>query len=181
MNWQTKIPKCKSIVGFGAAIVLSISAADVMAEDAGTAYTVAVISDAAHGSKVLAKRYEAAISRLERANLRGIDAFYAATNLCVAYLKVGDYTDAVTTCDVAVSRITDAIESDVDALRHTRAGKAYRTFLAIALSNRGVAHAVNGATDLARKDFNAALKARSRTREATNNLARLATVATPSA
>ena len=56
--------------------------------------------------------------------------------------------------------------------------QAYRRFLSVALSNRGVAYALNGELDLARDDFNAALAIRGTAREAKANLARLAEVQT---
>lgn len=144
-------------------------------------YTMSVIADTAYGQKVLAKDYDVAISKLENSERTGLRSFYAATNLCVAYVKSGDLGNAKTSCDRAVYTIKNAIETDWQAKRDSYTAKVYRTYLALALSNRGVAHAMTGSPELARSDFTNAMKIDTDMREPEINLARLSKEDTPSA
>lgn len=162
-------------------LVASITAA--VAEESEPRYTVSAISDAAQGGKVLAnKELDTAIAKLEKSTPHGIRGFYVATNLCVAYLKKGKYEDAQDTCDRAVAAISKEIGSGADMRPSSYKARVYRRFLSVALSNRGVAYALNGAPELAREDFHAALEIRSDAAEPQTNLARLAqATATPAA
>ena len=166
----------------GAVVLLSFAAGSAAADEAESPrYTVSAIRDAAYGQKVMSNRIDVAIEKLEKTSSKGIHGFYVATNLCVAYLKSGAYDNAEKTCDLAVARISKELESE-EALHGSRAAeRSYRRFLSVALSNRGVARAVNGDTKLAREDFEAALAIRSNAREPQINLSRLAQVATPAA
>ena len=65
--------------------------------------------------------------------------------------------------------------------RDSYKARMYRTFLAVALSNRGVTHAVTGSPELARDDFTSAMKVDTDMREPEVNLARLSNVDSPSA
>ena len=67
--------------------------------------TVAFISDAAQGRIITREQYDRAIERLEDTGTDGIRGFYAANNLCVSYLKVGEAEKAQLACDTAVMRI----------------------------------------------------------------------------
>lgn len=155
------------------AIAMSAGLGSAVADQADLDYAVAYISDAAHGDLVRNMDYEVAIENLQGTELDGIDGFYAATNLCVAYLKTDQVQEARTTCDDAVSRIVNEIETTDGAESDTEIGNTYRGYLAQALSNRGVAFAASGELELARTDFQAAIIARSTMHAAVTNLARL--------
>lgn len=155
------------------AIAMSAGLATAVAEETELDYAVAYISDEAHGDLVRNMDYDVAIKNLEGAEVDGIDGFYAAMNLCVAYLETDKVQQARLTCDDAVSRIVREIETTDGAESDTQIGDTYRGYLAQALSNRGVAFAASGELELARTDFRAALIARSTMRAAETNLARL--------
>lgn len=181
MKLQLKRFRDRALVRPGAALILAAFMGTASAEPEAPRYTVGVIEDAAHGAEVLSERYDKAIARLERSRAHGIDRYYAATNLCVAYIKTGRFEDALQSCDDAVTYIANEIDAQSATFPRSRKAMAYayNTFLAMALSNRGVAHAVTGAHDLARDDFKAALETKPRIHEATVNLARLASTSSP--
>lgn len=142
------------------------------------AYTVGVIADVAKGRSILAEHYDGSITRLEAREARGINRFYVANNLCVAYLKTGRLEEARRACDTAVTTMESYVESRDGSPRSfiggTQQALTYRRYLALALSNRGVALAVSGATEKARDDFALALELRPSAREPELNLTRLA-------
>jgi hypothetical protein len=104
-----------------------------------------------------------------------------STNLCVAYLKTGDYEGARSSCDRAVATIRNEIDTDRDMKRDWYKARMYRTFLAVALSNRGATRAVTGSPELARDDCTSAMKVDTDIREPEVNLARLSKDDSPSA
>jgi tetratricopeptide (TPR) repeat protein len=154
-----------------AAVGLALSAATATADDI-PQYRVAAIKDTAFGDRVLSEDYNRAIELLERREGKGIDAFYRATNLCVAYIKTGALEEAEASCNSAVERI-----ENFPAVRGTthspQERDAARRLHAVALSNRGVAYAVSGQDELAQADFEAAGNVESRLKEPAINLARL--------
>jgi len=121
------------------------------------------------------------IRKLRLSKAGGLEGHYAATNLCVAYLKVGAMDNAEEACDLAVASIREVIATNSGGYPNSGKSHAYRTFLAAALSNRGVFFAVNDRPELARKDFHAAIDVNSRNREAEINLAGLMQPAVPAA
>ena len=143
-----------------------------------TSYSVSVIKDAAYGRLILEQDYEAAIEELEQVEAEGLEAFYAATNLCVAYLKTGELTAATAACDTAVQEIEAVLETRVPShSMYPESQRNRRDFLAIALTNRGVVQAVDGKGSLAEADFLAAVEVRSRLNQAGDNLAHLTQMA----
>ncbi len=137
------------------------------------AYTMTTIIDSAYGEQVVAGNYEQAIENISTAG-SSEDPFYKATNLCVAYTKIGNLVDAASACDAAVEH---AQKMDVD--RHGSFSKRFmvatsRTYLALSLTNRGVLRAVTGDVALAHKDFVHALDTKGNSKVAKINLARLA-------
>lgn len=136
-----------------------------------TNYSVSVIRDAAHGQLVLEGEYEAAIQNLGESEAVGLEAFYASTNLCVAYLKTGKVTMAKESCDAAVAEIESALQiRETSYGLFTATSRQRRAFLAIALTNRGVVQAMAGQESLAEADFLAAIDIRSRLNQPERNL-----------
>ncbi len=138
--------------------------------------TIAFISNAAQANAIVRKQYDQAIEKLEGASTRGVRGFYAANNLCVAYLKVGDAERAQVACDTAVERIEYLLENSHYGLRYA-SDDEYQRLLAIALSNRGVVNFVNDKPEVARDDFESAIEAETGIRQPQINLARLAELA----
>ena len=162
---------------YGVVGALLLSAGPASADQADSRLTVAFISDAAQANAIVRKQYDRAIDKLEDAPSRGIRGFYAANNLCVAYLKVGAAEQAQIACDTAVERIQHLVENSRYALRYTTAGD-YQRLLAIALSNRGVVNFMNDKPELARNDFESAIETKSGISQPQINLARMAELAT---
>lgn len=135
-------------------------------------YTMTVFTETAHGTKVVAGKYEQAIDNITRKSGK-VDDFYKGTNLCVAYAKAGELELAEEACDAAVAAASKAkMRRSGNALASTM-HHARNVNLAVALSNRGVLYAVRGDTDRAREEFDAALAVNSQLTAAKVNLARL--------
>ena len=142
------------------------AAAPLAAEETDPAYTMTVIIDAAHGSKVAAGKYQRAIEKIT-ASKSTRDPYSQQTNLCVAYTKTGELDKATRACETALA-ITDN-------------GKVDRVYRAVALSNLGVLHAAKGSQDIARRTFREALDLDSGLSAPKINLARVARGKSPSA
>ena len=173
MNNEMKRRNAKRLAGSALALAATLACGSAPAHPENSPYTVGVIVDAAKGRTILAEKYESAISKLQEKETAGLEAFFVANNLCVAYLKTGDPEKAVESCNTAVNTIESYFETP--RARFGDSGKTitYRRYLAIALSNRGVVLVMNGSTEQAREDFLAALELRSDAREPEMNLARL--------
>ncbi len=165
----------------GAGILTTIAlvfGAGTAAAGEAESYRLAAIKDTAYGSLILREQFDTAIERLERRERKGIYGFYTATNLCVAYLKTASLENAAESCALAVDTIEDVMadrsRGDADPALYS-----VRRFLALALSNRGVMHAVSGRDAEAQADFEAARAIESRLKEPSINLARHAATVTP--
>ena len=139
-------------------------------------YVMIVYSDRAQGEFVLEGNHEKAISTLLRREDGSPAGFADQVNLCVAFTKTRQLEKATRFCDLAVAR------SDRQARRlvtnyalgqHARQVAA--TDRAIALTNRGVLHAIAGETDAAKDLFEEAQDVKVIGTHAHNNLARLQT------
>ena len=157
-----------------AAAALSLVAVPAAAEQDSPRLTVAFISDAAQGRMITHEKYDRAIEKLEDTGTDGIRGFYAANNLCVSYLKVGEAEKAQLACDTAVMRIERLMKKKHSVAKSRTLAEDYSRLLAVALSNRGVINFINDKPELARDDFEAAIETGSYIREAQINLARLA-------
>ena len=137
-------------------------------------YTMAVISDRAHGAKVVAGDYDEAIDLVAGKQRRGLAAFEASTNLCVAYTKSRQIEHATDACDSAVKEARKRLANVRRSTSYLNSGdiKHVRN-LALALSNRGVLHATQGETELARAAFAEAIELKTGVDTAKINLARL--------
>ena len=170
---RNKPTHARHIAGSCLAILLSFGSLNAAAATDEPYYTVGVISDAAKGRTILAEKYDWAITRLEAKDASGINGFYVANNLCVAYLKSGQFESAALACDTAVTRMKILLDSRHGRYAAASEGHPFRRYLALALSNRGVALVMNGTPKLARDDFAAALELHPQAREPEINLARL--------
>ena len=161
--------------GLAALLSIALLGTSAMADGADPKFTMTTIIDSDHGRVVAAGDYEQAIEKiaaLDNAN----NEFFNNINLCVAYTKTNNLSDAVIACNSAVdqaSEMTIDRRSDWSEAAQERVISKYR---AMALSNRGVLHAVLGDIKLAREDFMEALDAKTHTRVVKVNLARLGEV-----
>lgn len=163
--------------------VLPLLASTVSADDVAAApFTMAVLAGEAYGTRVISGKYEQAIDRLTRGVARATGRFAEQTNLCVAYTKIADLTGAATACEAAVATVKERESLARRRSKRSAVALAYRSDLAVALSNRGVLLAVQGAVDEARASFEAAVALDVRTsRIAAGNLDRLAVMSEPGA
>lgn len=138
----------------------------------GQNYIMVVYSDRAHGEAVLEDHYARVISKLDR-NGGEVDNFTEQVSLCVALTKTRQFERATEYCDMAIA------ESEREARRfrnymgrspYSRAAVSPR---AVALTNRGVLHALTGQPEEARSLFEMAQEADLMEEYAQNNLARL--------
>lgn len=132
----------------------SVNQASYAEEEKAAPFSMTVISDESHGSKILNGSFETAIDKISKKSERYRQSFSAQTNLCVAYAKAKRLEDAMQACDTAVAtlkkrepRVSRASYSD-PTLR-----MEYLANLSIALSNQGVLLAVRGDYDEARSKF----------------------------
>ena len=151
------------------------------AETDASHYTVAVISDAAQGRKVLQGQYEHAIDSIRSPRRGAYARYYAANNLCVAYVMTRNVEAAATACENAITTMATMVKKQDNKPTLSGHAKAQRKFLAIALSNRGVLNAINGDEDLARADFKKALELGTRIEAPAINMARLSKQLSPQA
>ncbi len=141
-------------------------------------YRVAAIKDSAYGNLIMREEFDTAIERLERRDRKGLPGFYTATNLCVAYIKTASLESAQASCALAVDTI-EAVVAGRSRIDSESELKPVRRYLALALSNRGVLHAVSGRDAEAQADFEAAREIESRLEEPSINLARHSASLTP--
>jgi len=122
----------------------------VQAKDA--PYVFTAIDTARHGVDVLNGQYDTAITRIHSATTE--TDFSESTNLCIAYTKLGDAASAINYCDraVRIARETNGMRREGGVLASFGALRKDLD-LVIALSNRSVAHAVNGAYAMALEDL----------------------------
>ena len=157
-------------------LVAAIHSSPASAHDSEeTPFAMAVIKNDAFGSKVTSGKYEQAISRITRNGRRTPTSFAAQVNLCVAYVKTKSIDKAKSACDAAIAEAKEH-ESRVANFSRKRSPEAlaYRTDLALALSNRGVLMAATGNYDVAERDFRTAIELEtSLTAFVANNLERL--------
>ena len=143
-------------------------------------YIMTVYEDLAQGQAILVGSPGAVIDALTATDSDRKLSFAEKVNLCVAYTKVKRIDDATVACDAAM------MASHKEAQRIRRmTSKLYanpgdaRDVVMLALSNRGVLHALTGEQEKARELFEQALDLPSRRSDsqirtsAAQNLARL--------
>ncbi len=160
----------RRVLAASAAILLSVNAHAVKPAPV---YTMTVFEDERFGGEVQAGNYADAIEKLTPVTERRKNDFAAATNLCVAFTKSGDLENAVDVCNRAVAVARKGARRTSTSSAGIFAVTTSRTRLALALSNRGVLRAALGDAELARRDFEEAVKLRAALSAPKINLARL--------
>jgi tetratricopeptide (TPR) repeat protein len=140
-----------------ALLALLAACAPLHAQETDPVYTMTVIADAAHGSKIVAGKYRRAIEKINGGK-RETDSYAKQTNLCVAYTKTGELDKATAACEAALAAVLDNRHSRRSYPGSSRAGSVDRFYLALALSNLGVLQAAKGSPDIARQTFREALE-----------------------
>ncbi|MDJ0750070.1 MAG: hypothetical protein QNJ11_11330 [Woeseiaceae bacterium] len=139
-----------------------------------TPFQMGIVVDEAHGRSIQTGNYEKAIARLTQRSPSKLRTFSSQNNLCVAYVKTAELGKAAETCQAAVDDMKKLEARASKKSRRSLKHRAYRSDLAVALSNRGVLFAVSGETARARADFQAAMELGSRyARFAADNLNKL--------
>ena len=139
-----------------------------------TPFRMGVVENKAFGNSIQRGKYDKAIDKLTRRSRSTQDTFSLQNNLCVAYVKTARFDKAAKACNAAVQQVRKLEERAAKKSPRSSEFLAYRSDLAVALSNRGVLLAVSGDATRARADFEAAIELGSRhARFAANNLQRL--------
>jgi len=139
-----------------------------------TPFKMGVVEDKALGRSIQSGKYDKAIARLTTRSPATKGTFSSQNNLCVAYVKTARFDKAAEACEAAVDRVKTLEARVAKKSARSLESRAYRSDLAVALSNRGVLLAISGDATKARADFQAAIKLGSRhARFAANNLQRL--------
>ena len=158
MNTCNEIPSQRNrrVLGILALAILAspVAGAD---EPQVTPFQMGVMKNEAHGRGILSGHYERAISKLEKRRHSVVQRFSRQNNLCVAYVKMAELEKAASACEAAVAEVRARKARIEKKSRRSSESHAYRSDLAIALSNRGVLLAVSGDTTMARADFEAVL------------------------
>ncbi len=170
MKPEVRKPVTIFALSLGLLVALSAQAAERSHDN----YVMMFYSDLSHGDTILRGAPERAITRLSR-RLDGRNTVVAdQINLCVAYTKTKQIDLATRHCDAAVaesSRVADRHRSSGTFARQE--ARAAMTDRGIALTNRGVLHALRGESDEAAKLFEMAMTAEATEEIAQKNLARL--------
>lgn len=135
-------------------------------------YTMTVIRDAAQGASVVKGDYEKAVARITGRRV-ALNPFAGFTNLCVAYAKIGKIDEADDACDTALAIVRDPNWEHRSGVMTGYGERTRRKYLALALSNRGVLHAIRGDESAAEQSFDEAIKLDQRNTAPRVNLARL--------
>ena len=140
-------------------------------EDQPNAYVMTVYSDAAHGTDILNGAPQEVIAKLSRKADAHSNHLAGQVNLCVAYTKTNQLEKATEICDSAVAAaLKDARRLERSKMFGRQTTQVADTGRAIALTNRGVLHAVTGEKAKARLMFEMALMLKSREESARTNL-----------
>ena len=137
-------------------------------------YVMVVYSDRAQGEVVLEGEHEKAIAMLLRHDDGRAVKFADQVNLCVAFTKTRRFDQATRFCDMALAssgRETRRPVTNYSLGQYAR--KVAAADRAVALTNRGVLHAVAGESEEARDLFEEAQDVGVIGKYAQNNLARL--------
>lgn len=135
-------------------------------------YTMTVIRDVAQGSSVVKGDYEKAVARITGRRV-ALNPFAGFTNLCVAYAKIGKIDEADDACDTALAIVRDPNWEHRSGVMTGYGERTRRKYLALALSNRGVLHAIRGDESAAEQSFDEAIELDQRNTAPRVNLARL--------
>lgn len=164
---------CLVLLAFGASGAVVAESKDQL-NDRSTdpRYTMTVIRDIAQGARVVKGDYAKAIAKITGRRVT-LNPFAEFTNLCVAYAKSGKIDAADDACDTALAIIRDPDWERRSGVMTGYGEQARRKYLALALSNRGVLHAIRGDESAAEQSFDEAIKLDQRNTAPRVNLARL--------
>jgi len=153
-------------------LLLLVASATAQAESAQpSAYVMVVYSDVAHGEKVLSGAPEEVIAKLSRKKTRRLGILAVQVNLCVAYTKTKQLEQAHKACDAAITASQkEARRLERSEIFGRRTTLVAETGRAIALTNRGVLHAISGESEQARTLFELAMSLESENQSASTNL-----------
>lgn len=164
---------CLVLLAFGASgSVIAESNRQSNGQSNDLRYTMTVIRDAAQGSSVVKGDYEKAVARITGRRV-ALNPFAGFTNLCVAYAKIGKIDEADDACDTALAIVRDPNWEHRSGVMTGYGERTRRKYLALALSNRGVLHAIRGDESAAEQSFGEAIKLDQRNTAPRVNLARL--------
>lgn len=154
-------------------LLLMLGTLGTLTVQAAENYVMIVYSDSAQGSAILEDKLDEAISELGPGDGR-FRNFAEQVSLCVALAKTSQFEQATEHCDMAIA------QSDREARRIRRANYSHANSArisaapkAIALTNRGVLHAIAGEHEEARVLFEMAREADLTEEFVRNNLTRL--------
>ena len=131
-------------------------------------YKMIALVDQAYGKMIVAGDYQKAIEKLSIGGSRGT-SFSAHNNLCIAYMKEKNIEQAEAECNKAIAlreNVNTALNAYMDTHNRNKARDK-----AIALSNRGVLHAIKGDRQSALQDFEASVQIYDRLSDVRENLA----------
>jgi hypothetical protein len=163
----------KTIPGilFGISLILCATVTAQAGEDQPDAYIMTVYSDVAHGTDIIDGAPQEVISKLSRKFDARSNELAGQVNLCVAYTKMKQLEKAMEVCDSAIAAaLKDARQMERSNIFGRQTTIVADTGRAIALTNRGVLHAVTGEKAKARLMFEMALMLKSKEESARANL-----------
>lgn len=154
-------------------VVLSAISVDAIAdEEKANPFAMTVLIDQAQGSRIVNGAYPRAIERLTK-NSKSLTRHENLNNLCVAYAKTRQISEALESCDAAIDILQTKIERFSGKTSRDDIRQVLQSDLSIALSNRGVLFAVAGDHGRAREYFEAAMDLPVNRSSARQNLQRL--------
>lgn len=157
-----------------ALVGLTFTIAAQAAEFAPRGYVMTVYENMSGGSAILDGATEDVIPRLVERKDRGSSFLANQVNLCVAYAKATQIDAAADACDSAITAsVKEAKRLNRSELFGRRTARIADTGRAIALTNRGVLHALEGEVEKARTLFELAIELDSAEESAKHNLVRL--------
>lgn len=131
-------------------------------EESPHGYVMTVYQDSSYGSALVDGSYDSVISKLESRGRAGSSELTRQVSLCVAYAKTKQMNKAITACDLAIAASENSLR--------LRTGDELDFDRAVALSNRGVLHAIEGDADLAKSMFEMAIELKSDLKPSKTNL-----------
>lgn len=131
------------------ATVLTISSAYAASkmEALNNTFKVAIIKDAPGAKEFAAGRYQDAIISINAGNKKSTSAFDRSMGLCVAHMKISEFSTAKENCSDAI-----AVLSKLNKSNHRA-----KYLTSIAYSNRAIVNYLNGDNSAAAIDFSQAL------------------------
>jgi hypothetical protein len=151
---EYSLPRCGLMarISFSVGVVAISYICDASTAEIGQGYVLTAYSDAVGGSQLLAGRYSAALSSI-RVSGSGTASTEVVkrTNACVAYVMLRRLREATATCDAAVSAATLDRFHAKGIVSRSRVQED--SAVAIAFSNRAIAHALSNQTVSSAEDL----------------------------